>query len=100
PDEPMLTQPPPKYHGGIKAVVDDLRLRVKRDESVVFVVPTTGKVDRLREILKDYEIPFDRISEGSVYRPDKDRPASQPPADSTVRSPDTHGVFIAPGEIR
>jgi transcription-repair coupling factor (superfamily II helicase) len=108
PDEPMLTQPPPKYHGGIKAVVDDLRLRVKRGESVVFVVPSTGKVDRLREILKDYEIPFDRISEGSGYRPDKDRPAFQLPADSTVRSPDqrisgspdTHGVFIARGEIR
>ena len=58
PDEPILTQPPPKYQGGVKALVEDLRVRVKRGESVIFVVPTSGKVDRLREILKDYEIPY------------------------------------------
>ena len=27
-------------------------------ELVAFVIPTAGKVDRLREILKDYDIPF------------------------------------------
>ena len=43
--------------------MEDLRVRVKRGESVIFVVPTSGKVDRLREILKDYEIPYDRVIE-------------------------------------
>ena len=55
---PLLTQPPPKYQGRVKDLAEDLRVRVKRGESIIFVVPTSGKVDRLREILKDYEIPF------------------------------------------
>ena len=28
PDHPILTQPPPKYQGGVKSLVDDLRVRV------------------------------------------------------------------------
>ena len=68
PDFPILTQPPPKYQGRVKDLVEDLRGRVKRGESVIFVVPTSGKVDRLREILKDYEIPYDRVTESSDKR--------------------------------
>ena len=60
----LLSQPPPKYQGRVKELVEDLRVRVKRGESVIFVVPTSGKVDRLREILKDYEIPYDRVNDG------------------------------------
>ena len=60
-DHPILTQPPPKYQGGVKPLVDDLRIRVRRGETIIFVVPTSGKVDRLREILKEYEIPYDRV---------------------------------------
>ena len=65
---PILSQPPPKYQGGVKPLVDDLRVRVKRNESVIFVVPTSGKLDRLREILKDYEIPYDVVTERGAER--------------------------------
>ncbi len=85
---PIHTQPPPKYQGGVKALVDDLRLRVKRGDSVIFVVPTSGKVDRLREILKDYEIPFTTLG-GEKEK----RDAGAVPAESG-------GTFIARGEIR
>ena len=88
PDEPILTQPPPKYQGGVKALVDDLRVRVKRGESVIFVVPTSGKVDRLREILKDYEIPF------STLTGEKEKREAAP------ATSETGGTFIARGEIR
>jgi transcription-repair coupling factor (superfamily II helicase) len=89
PDGPiLLTQPPPKFQGGVKALVDDLRVRVKRGESVIFVVPTSGKVDRLREILKDYEIPFTTVGV------EKDKRDAIPPA------PEGGGTFIARGEIR
>jgi transcription-repair coupling factor (superfamily II helicase) len=85
---PLLTQPPPKYQGKIKELVDDLRVRVKRGESVIFVVPTSGKVDRLREILKDYEIPFSTVT------------AEKEKHDALPSVPATGGVLIARGEIR
>ena len=89
------TQPPPKFQGGVKALVDDVRARVKHGESVVFVVPTSGKVDRLREILKDYEIPFDLMIGRSGDRESKGQTAAQKSADHPIA-----GVFIARGEIR
>jgi transcription-repair coupling factor (superfamily II helicase) len=107
---PLTSQPPPKYQGRIKELVEDLRYRVKRGESVIFVVPTSGKVDRLREILKDYEIPYDRVTERSGDRANKDQPTSQVSSVHPItrspdhpipltRSPDSSGVLIARGEI-
>jgi transcription-repair coupling factor (superfamily II helicase) len=111
PDHPILTQPPPKYQGGIKPLVDDLRVRVRRGESIIFVVPTSGKVDRLREILKEYEIPFDRVIERSGDRVINDGPPSQVSSVHPItrspdhpislpQSPDLSPVLIAGGEIR
>jgi transcription-repair coupling factor len=98
----LLSQPPPKYQGRIKELVEDLRGRVKRGDSVIFVVPTSGKVDRLREILKDYEIPYDRVMGSS----DKWRVTSDERAEHSTdhpipltHSPDSSGVLIARGEI-
>ena len=109
PEFPLLSQPPPKYQGRVKDLAEDLRVRVKRGESVIFVVPTIGKVDRLREILKDYEIPFDRVIERSGDRVNKSQPTSQASSVHPVigssdhpitRSADSFGVLIARGEIR
>ncbi len=57
------SQPAPKYHGAIRPMMDDLRERLTRGEVVTFVVPTGGKVDRIREILTEYEIPFESALE-------------------------------------
>jgi transcription-repair coupling factor (superfamily II helicase) len=105
---PILTQPPPKYQGRVKELVEDLRVRMKRGESVIFVVPTNGKLDRLREILKDYEVPYDRVIESSdKWRVTSDERAVRSPDHPITRSPDhpissphSAGVFIARGEIR
>jgi transcription-repair coupling factor (superfamily II helicase) len=118
---PLLTQPPPKYQGRVKDLVEDLRVRVKRGESVIFVVPTSGKVDRLREILKDYEIPYDRVIERSGDRVNDrigssnhraiesskkqitqspDGQMARWPDQPITRSPDSSSVLIARGEIR
>jgi len=87
PDFPIHTQPPPKFQGGVKTLVEDLRVRVKRGESVIFVVPTSGKVDRLKEILKDYEIPFTTLAEKEKK-------------EAAAATPEPGGTFIARGEIR
>jgi len=117
PEFPILSQPPPKYQGRVKELVEDLRGRAKRGESVVFVVPTSGKVDRLREILKEYEIPFhlvtdksdDRVIGKSGQQTEKGQsttrlssvhPIIATPDHSMTRSPDFSPVLIARGEIR
>ncbi len=108
PDYPILTQPPPKYQGRVKELVEDLRIRVKRGESIIFVVPSSGKVDRLREILKDYEVPYEQLTEGGEQRrATSDKRAASSPVhpighspDRPMGSPASSGVFIARGEIR
>jgi transcription-repair coupling factor len=108
PDYSILTQPPPKYQGRIKELVEDLRLRMKRGECITFVVPTSGKVDRLREILKDYEVPYEQLAEGAEQRRTaSDKRAASSPVHSIDSSPDrpmgspaSSGVFIVRGEIR
>src|SRR5207249_6215923 len=58
-DEFVLpTEPAPKFHGAIKAFIEDVKSRLAGGERVAFVMPTAGKIERLREILKEYEIPF------------------------------------------
>jgi len=101
---PLLTQPPPKYQGRVKELVEDLRVRVKRGESVIFVVPTSGKVDRLREILKDYEISYDLVTSGigsSIHRAieSSKKQIPQSPDEPMNRWPDSFSVLIARGEI-
>jgi transcription-repair coupling factor (superfamily II helicase) len=105
PDHPIPSQPPPKYQGRVKELVEDLRGRVKGGESVIFVVPTVGKVDRLREILKDYEISFDRVdkevgSSGHRAIESSKEQITQSPDGPMNRWPDSSPVLIARGEIR
>jgi transcription-repair coupling factor (superfamily II helicase) len=58
PEFSLLTQPSPKFHGDVKALIQDLAQRRERQETMTFVLPTPGKADRLREILTEYEMPF------------------------------------------
>ena len=59
PGERVLpTQTAPKFHGAVKAFVEDVRTRLAAGEQVVCVVPTTGKSERLREIFSEYQVPF------------------------------------------
>jgi transcription-repair coupling factor (superfamily II helicase) len=59
----LQTQPTPKFHGAVKAIIEDLSQRRERRETVVVVLPTAGKLERLREILTEYEMPFE-VGEG------------------------------------
>jgi len=87
----LRTQPPPKFHGGVKTLVEDLRGRLAQGETVVFVVPTGGKADRLREILNEYEIPFGMVTAA----PSQGEPKSR--VEPTAAG---GAALIARGEIR
>ena len=62
----LLTQPSPKFHAGVKGLVENLRGNLERGMSVVLVVPTSGKAERLRGILAEYEIPFGTVTQESL----------------------------------
>jgi transcription-repair coupling factor len=99
---PFPTQPPPKYQGRVKEMAEDLRTRRKRGETVVFVVPTAGKGDRLREILKDYDVPYDRVSDpiGSSAHRIIGSSGSAPPAGASAnrQSKIEYSRAISPGQ--
>jgi transcription-repair coupling factor len=62
----LLTQPSPKFPTGVKGLVDNLRSNLGQGMSVVLVVPTSGKAERLRGILTEYEIPFATATQESI----------------------------------
>jgi len=78
----LQTEPAPKFHGDVKAFAADLRNRLDRRESVLLVPPSTGKADRLREILEEYQIPFAMVAApvGSRGVAESRDTAPEPPA--------------------
>jgi transcription-repair coupling factor (superfamily II helicase) len=59
----LLSQPAPKSQTGVKGLVENLRGSLERGMSVVLVTPSSGKAERLRGILTEYEIPFATASQ-------------------------------------
>jgi transcription-repair coupling factor (superfamily II helicase) len=66
PELVLLTQPSPKFPAGVKGLVDNLRSNLGQGMSVVLVVPSSGKAERLRGILTEYEIPFGTATPESI----------------------------------
>ncbi|MGD0011141.1 MAG: transcription-repair coupling factor [Terriglobia bacterium] len=66
PELVLLTQPSPKFPAGVKGLVDNLRSNLGQRMSVVLVVPSSGKAERLRGILTEYEIPFGAATQESI----------------------------------
>jgi transcription-repair coupling factor (superfamily II helicase) len=62
----LLTQPSPKFQAGVKGLVENLRGNLERGMSVVLVTPTSGKAERLRGILAEYEIPFGTATQENI----------------------------------
>ncbi len=108
---PLPTQPAPKFHGAVKTIVEDFRARLERLETVVLVAPTGGMADRLREILAEYELPFEVPGEDrNLSRPGRDDPPGETqrvhrtgaplPGQSNGDPPQFRGaIAIARGEI-
>ncbi len=82
-DVALLSQPAPKFRGSVKSMVEEVRKWLERRWQVVFVIATSGKSDRLREILAEYDVPF----------------ATLPSIPGNV-PPETGAVLLARGEVR
>jgi transcription-repair coupling factor (superfamily II helicase) len=77
----LPAQPSPKFHGDVKALAADLRSRLDRAEIVTLVFPTGGKLDRMREVLSEYKLPYETLAVGAtVANPAPAAAASEPSA--------------------
>ena len=76
----LLSQPAPKFHGAVKTWIEEARGGLGRGETTVLFVPTTGKVERLRELLQEYEVIFADLGNSLEPRPipDSRLPAPAP----------------------
>ncbi|HEV2178304.1 MAG TPA: transcription-repair coupling factor [Terriglobia bacterium] len=73
----LATQPAPKYHGAVKPWIEDLKARSAKGDAVVLAAPA-GKLDRLHEILSEYQVPYTSASTTTGSAPALDPRPSNP----------------------
>jgi transcription-repair coupling factor (superfamily II helicase) len=52
------SQPTPRFHGSVPAMLEEVRKLVTEGKSVVFAAPNTGEVERLADIFTEYNVSF------------------------------------------
>ena len=54
----LLAQPTPRLRGAVPAFAEELRQRLQEGTQVLVASATTGEMERMGELLSEYEIPF------------------------------------------
>src|ERR1700758_421215 len=54
----ILTQPTPRFHGAVPAMLDEVKKLTASGNQVLFSVPNTGEVERLADIFTEYNTSF------------------------------------------
>ena len=54
----LLAQPTPRLRGAVPAFAEELRKRLQEGTQVLVASATTGEMERMGELLSEYEIPF------------------------------------------
>ncbi|HTT22590.1 MAG TPA: transcription-repair coupling factor [Candidatus Sulfotelmatobacter sp.] len=54
----ILTQPTPRFHGAVPAMLEEVRKLTSAGNQVLFSVPNTGEVERLADIFTEYNVSF------------------------------------------
>jgi transcription-repair coupling factor (superfamily II helicase) len=54
----FLTQPTPRFHGAVPAMLDEVKKITGAGNQVLFSVPNTGEVERLADIFTEYNVGF------------------------------------------
>ena len=52
------SQPTPRFHGSVPAMLEEVQKLVGEGKSVVFAAPNTGEVERLADIFTEYNVSF------------------------------------------
>jgi transcription-repair coupling factor (superfamily II helicase) len=54
----FLTQPTPRFHGAVPAMLEEVQKLTRDNKQVMFAVPNTGEVERLADIFTEYNVSF------------------------------------------
>ncbi|HTW58156.1 MAG TPA: transcription-repair coupling factor [Terriglobales bacterium] len=54
----FLTQPSPRFHGAVPAMLEEVQKLTRDGNQVMFAVPNTGEVERLADIFTEYNVSF------------------------------------------
>jgi len=54
----FLTQPTPRFHGAVPAMLEDVQKLTAGANQVLFSVPNTGEVERLADVFTEYNVGF------------------------------------------
>ena len=54
----ILTQPTPRFHGAVPAMLEEVQKLTRAGNQVLFSVPNTGEVERLADIFTEYNVSF------------------------------------------
>ena len=54
----ILTQPTPRFHGAVPAMLEEVQKLTAAGHQVLFSVPNTGEVERLADIFTEYNVSF------------------------------------------
>ena len=54
----ILTQPTPRFHGAVPAMLEEVQKLTAAGNEVLFSVPNTGEVERLADIFTEYNVSF------------------------------------------
>ena len=54
----FLSQPAPRFHGAIPAMLEQVQKFTAEGKQVLFAVPNTGEVERLADIFTEYNVSF------------------------------------------
>ncbi|HTW31450.1 MAG TPA: transcription-repair coupling factor [Candidatus Sulfotelmatobacter sp.] len=54
----ILTQPTPRFHGAVPAMLEEVQKLTREGKQVLFAVPNTGEVERLADIFTEYNVSF------------------------------------------
>jgi len=55
---PFLSQPTPKFHGAVPALVEEVQRLTADGRRVLFCAGSTGEMERLADIFTEYNVPF------------------------------------------
>ena len=54
----FLTQPTPRFHGAVPAMLEEVQKLTAAGNQVLFSVPNTGEVERLADVFTEYNVSF------------------------------------------
>jgi len=57
-ETPFLSQPAPRFHGNVSAMIDEVTKLTKSGTRVILAAPNTGEVERLADIFTEYNASF------------------------------------------